>query len=87
MSTEEDVYEKVNIYPNPTSSTVTVEIADDNFLGGTISIYDLSGKIQEKTLIESKKTLLHITNKKGLYFVNIEKEGLSKSFKVLKYND
>lgn len=66
-----------NIYPNPASDFITLEIPD--FISGTsIQIVDLTGKIIKIESIQTHTQQIDVSNlSKGLYFIKIQdKQGL-----------
>ncbi|MGE0090323.1 MAG: T9SS type A sorting domain-containing protein [Bacteroidales bacterium] len=70
-----DLNNKIKIYPNPTSSSITVEIENIQTDSYTISIFDITGKqvYSEKVKNEGliKKELDLSGYSKGIYSVNI----------------
>ncbi|GEM_PF-2433988 len=87
LSVERDIFTGVDIYPNPTSSIVTIEFDTNNFIGGSISLYTVAGKVQQKSSIEGRKMELKMVDKQGLYFVKVQKGDQSKTYKVINKPD
>ncbi|MGV8915349.1 MAG: T9SS type A sorting domain-containing protein [Kaistella sp.] len=77
LASEEVEAPKVAIYPNPTSNFIKLTKRANK-----ISLYDTAGKL----LIMAKDTNVIDLTKflKGVYFLNIEIDNKSKSFKVIK---
>lgn len=79
LASEEEEVEapKVAIYPNPTSNFIKL-----TKIANKISLYDTAGKL----LITAKDTNVIDLTKflKGVYFLNVEIDNKSKSFKVIK---
>ena len=60
---------KIVLYPNPTSSQITIHNNNNNLLG-TVSIYDISGKMIYKKFIESFQTTIDVKNfSTGVYCI------------------
>jgi len=60
---------QINLYPNPTSSQLTVELP--NSVNSTLEIVDLNGRTIYSNTISKTKTLNVSNWSKGLYFVRI----------------
>jgi len=60
---------KIVLYPNPTSSQITIHNNNNNLLG-TVSIYDISGKMIYKKFIEGFQTTIDVKNfSTGVYCI------------------
>jgi hypothetical protein len=65
---------KVNVFPNPASDLIAVQIKDlvkDNYV---VSLYDISGKIVEQKTLNQGSTIVYFDTKtlySGTYFVRI----------------
>jgi hypothetical protein len=72
--------EKFAVYPNPSSSEIT--ISSPNFDGSEkIAVLDLAGK----TVLSSSEATINISDlKSGVYFVEVEKEGVKSQVKFIK---
>jgi hypothetical protein len=71
-----EVSNKINVYPNPSSGQVTLEMTDDIAKGATVSIYNLLGE-QTNAPIEIKPNVtqatLNLSNlEPGAYLMKIE---------------
>ena len=84
LSADEGTSIQTTIYPNPTRSLVTIDIGEEDFLNGTVTLFNVSGAVQRETTITSRKIKLNMPQSKGLYFIKVEKEGISKTWKVIK---
>ncbi len=84
ISSENDFSQEVIIYSNPSDSFITIDMGNDELVNGTLTLLDSTGKIQQKVRINSKKMVLQLPESSGLYFLKIEKEFFSKTWKVLK---
>lgn len=76
---------EMNVFPNPTSETVTIKLKElENNL--SLTIYTVEGKIllnQEINALETKLNLVSFA--KGAYFINVVKaEKRIKTYKILK---
>jgi len=65
---------KVNVFPNPASDLIAVQVLDlvkDNM---TVELYDISGKLVDKTILYQGSTIVYFDITKlysGQYFINI----------------
>jgi len=74
--------ESVSIYPNPTTSLVTIQ--GKNTIQ-SIELYDVQGRLLQVKTTDSKETTLDISDKtKGVYFLKINTEFGSKAIKIVK---
>ncbi len=76
--------QEVSVYPNPFTSEITVTM--DVWKAGTITVYDVTGRIQLTQSI-SDNTLQKIdatTLSAGIYYVTIEAGGVKQTFKLIK---
>ncbi len=75
-----------DIFPNPTSSQITIHSLDNQIRPANISIYDLSGKLnyQDGILHYPKKLDLSFLSP-GYYYLTITHSSGREVFKVLKY--
>lgn len=80
-SIDENIYETLNIYPNPSNTSIKVNgINRDEF---SIKIIDLEGNLVSLTENNSNIDISNLS--KGLYFLNIFTKEASKSYKLIKY--
>ena len=64
--------QKIILYPNPTSSTITISIAElDEKQANVMQLYDVTGKLINSVKIQSDATLLEIKGPPGFYLLNI----------------
>lgn len=74
--------EEAKIYPNPAEDIVYVE--SENKIS-EISIYDMSGKLQQKVPVNSNKAELNVAHlMKGNYLVKIADAKTEKTYKIIK---
>jgi Leucine-rich repeat (LRR) protein len=74
--------ESVKIYPNPTNEIINI---NSNFNIKSIELYDIQGRILEKSFENNTNTSLNLSNRQsGIYFVKITSEKGSKVEKVVK---
>jgi len=69
----EDV--KVNVYPNPASDLIAVQIKDLVKENCEVSLYDVTGKLVDKTTLYQGTTIVYFDTKKlynGIYFVKMQ---------------
>ena len=72
----------LSVYPNPTSSVLN--ITSDNTIE-SIELYDIQGRILEKSFPNSNAVILDISNRQsGVYFLKITSDKGSKVEKVVK---
>lgn len=72
----------LSVYPNPTSSILN--ISSDNTIE-SIELYDIQGRILEKSFQNSNAVILDISNRQsGVYFLKITSDKGSKVEKVVK---
>ncbi|MEM0519464.1 T9SS type A sorting domain-containing protein [Aequorivita flava] len=79
-------FENLEIYPNPTSESFTVQ-SSQLVLETTISLYDIQGKLlfSEKVLPQNGKLTIDDSSlENGVYFVKISSEGNSVVKKLIK---
>ncbi|QBN18635.1 T9SS type A sorting domain-containing protein [Flavobacterium nackdongense] len=82
LSTNSSFAGKAEIYPNPSTGNFNIQI-DENSIGSKCTIYNLLGqKIKD---FELKSTTTNQTVNKGIYLLEIEKEG-NKTTKKLMVN-
>jgi hypothetical protein len=59
------------IYPNPTDNIFTIEVSE-SFIGQTIAIFDISGRLLFNGILNETKTLINISAfATGTYYVNL----------------
>lgn len=74
--------DSLSVYPNPTSSVLN--ITSDNTIE-SIELYDIQGRILEKSFQNSNAVILDISNRQsGIYFLKITSDKGSKVEKVVK---
>ena len=56
------VTEHISIYPNPAENIITIDIDDDRFKVGFLSIYDLSGRLMFTKSISDKSAVIDVSH-------------------------
>ena len=63
------VYDKISLYPNPATNQITL-LHNDHKILGTVSIYDMSGKMIYKKFVGSSQTTIDVKNfSAGVYYI------------------
>lgn len=63
----------INVYPNPASNQLFIELND--FKNTKVEIFNIEGKLLQRTTLISSKTTLEISNlTSGIYFVKIKSD-------------
>lgn len=68
---------KINIYPNPTTTELTIDMAyDERWVGKQFVIVNMTGQVQMQKMIESKIEKIDVSQlKPGIYFIKGDKDG------------
>jgi len=82
----------ISVYPNPTNSVVTVEVATADYNNATLEIFNLVGEriiSNDVTLVNNKQNIIKIDlsgNANGIYLVkfNTDKGSISKRVSLMK---
>ncbi len=69
------------VFPNPASGNFTVRVPEE-FIGGTLTIYDLYGKVMHTQIIERTDSELEKDLPQGMYLVRILKDGQTRTTKM-----
>lgn len=78
---EYDELDLVNIYPNPASSILNLELQNNS----TYQILDINGRmLQKNSLLKGKNSIDVHYLKAGIYILQIENQGAISSYKFLK---
>src|SRR5690606_15297149 len=70
----------LNVYPNPATNTIAVNVTTNKDVKATLSIVDMLGRnlnIQNETLLKAGSSVVNFnveTLNKGIYFINIATE-------------
>jgi len=75
---------EIYIYPNPTTNILTIDAGNNELIGGSIKVLDITGKVLQEIRISNQVMRLQLHENKGLYLVTIEKEDFVKTVKVLR---
>ncbi|MEM9549507.1 MAG: T9SS type A sorting domain-containing protein, partial [Bacteroidota bacterium] len=73
-STDEELLSSINIYPNPTSNFVNVNLGDTELGKGTIEILDYQGRLLIKRAIDENTSEVSINTEdmnNGIYIISI----------------
>jgi hypothetical protein len=63
----------VNLYPNPTSGEVTLEVSSA-FIGRSYQLVDYSGRVVLNGTIQSNKEILSLSElARGVYYLNLDR--------------
>lgn len=80
----EEIAPNLQVYPNPTQGSVTVEM-DREELVSEVIITDILGRVSDKyNFHNADKLTFDITGTGGIYFVTINQQGRYSTFKVIK---
>ncbi len=75
----------VKIYPNPTNGWLQIEMPNRTSLISTIIIYDMLGRQTKQITVAKSEIEIDLTEMKdGIYFVQIENNGIVCRKKVVK---
>ena len=81
---QENKDQQIKLYPNPTNSTLTVELKQIE-LPCAITLKDIRGRVVFSTTANSKKLELDLSKyEKGIYLIGISSENFVKELKVIK---
>lgn len=82
---EEVTQPKVNMYPNPTTGEFTLEVNEDQWLGGTVSVYNILGQqmIHEPVVLGESKYDIS-TASQGVYFLTLQNGERKKTLRFTK---
>ena len=83
-----DIYLSLDVYPNPTTDVLCLDIENENFHNLSYQLYDISGKIIIQNAIESSSSKIDMINiEASTYFlriINNENNKEVKTFKIIK---
>lgn len=77
---------RLKIYPNPASDIVSIEINEQNSKDFTLSVYDISGKLNHIESSHSNNKIVFSVRhlNRGIYFVELKTNSLRKTMKLIK---
>jgi hypothetical protein len=86
--TDQNIFAKTKLYPNPTKGTVTLEFPSNfEFHETKIQLFDVTGKvINFKTIRATRGLILYINAApRGVYFLRVEGEKINYTQKLIKH--
>lgn len=87
-SVEEAINRTILIYPNPSSSHLTIDLKSTNFSPKRAVFYNMVGQVIYKVSLHESKSTLNIEHiNQGLYFISIEEDNkpiLTKKIRIVK---
>lgn len=82
---QEVVKPKVNMYPNPTPGPFTLEINEDQWLGGTVSVYNILGQeMMQETIVMGENKYDISSASQGIYFLTLQNGDRKKTIRFTK---
>ena len=70
---EAGIYQNITIYPNPSSTQITIELCETPLKNTSLSIYNISGQQLISRLVNEPKTEIDISNlPTGIYIVKLQ---------------
>jgi len=82
---EDEIINEVNIYPNPTLNSITIDIQNNEIKYASIEVMNLLGKKLVKQKISTQKTNINLSNyRKGIYLIKFSNRTESKVYKIIK---
>lgn len=83
FSSPEEVFNDVNIYPNPTTNIITIELGELNDIGIVVS--DILGhEVYNQIHSSGSKHHIELPNSNGIYIVELKSAFATRQFKILK---
>ncbi|MCJ8289581.1 MAG: SBBP repeat-containing protein [Crocinitomicaceae bacterium] len=79
---ENSLFNAVRIYPNPTQNIVNIDLG--SLTNVTVTVSNVLGKTTSVTKATGSNQQITLPNEKGLYFVQLNSNGKSQTFKVIK---
>lgn len=85
-ASEFDLFDNIQLYPNPASEFVTINISQGQDLPDSYAIYNSLGQLVKETKVGNSADLTVDTSSfsNGVYFIKINKETASKTLQFLK---
>lgn len=80
----EQVNDEIQLYPNPTSDMVWIEVKDPEDV--QLKLFDQLGKLVKEKSLRNKRTNIKLPEQKGLYFLHIQSKNASQVKKIIKQN-
>lgn len=76
---------KFNLYPNPVTNLLTIEIAQEFVEGSTVQLYDITGKLVLKNKIEESVFTMNLKSlNAGVYLVKVANDNHSVVKRIIK---
>ena len=81
---EDELFNQVSIYPNPTQGQVTIQTGDLEDV--VLNVYDVLGKrVQNSINISEASTQIELTGDAGVYFVELSVNQIKQRYRVIKH--
>jgi len=74
----------VQMYPNPTSGTINLEINDVDFEYGIVQVYNVNGILLETITVDNPNSIIELDGNSGLYFIKTIYNDVVKTISILK---
>jgi hypothetical protein len=72
------------IFPNPVKDVLTIQV-DEQMLGATLELLDISGRRLISSMIDKSTTLVDVSSfPNGAYFLCVDNNGLKQMKKLVK---
>lgn len=72
----------VSVYPNPATSTITLQLNDAKTYA--VAIYDITGKSKLNTSVKGSQNTIDISGlQSGVYFISVENNGAKKAARLI----
>jgi hypothetical protein len=82
-TTSENINQQITVYPNPATSTVSVQFTDDAIIGSSLEVYNQVGQIVITAQVNELLMQLNVSSLgKGMYYIKVG-DGKTKSITKL----
>lgn len=82
---EEVTKPKLGLYPNPSFGLVTLEVKEDLWQGGTVSIYNIIGQLIAQKPIDDDEIDFDLSDRsQGVYLVTLRNGDAQKTLRMVK---
>jgi hypothetical protein len=82
LGTDDFTKESIVLYPNPTSDLINFSLR--GLTNTPVNVVDVNGRVVLQTIISANDNINVSSLQSGVYFVNLEIEGQSLSYKFVK---